>query len=93
MTDVMRDALESIAGWRKINISGEYEHGLRDIIRSIVDCAADALDAIPATQPQYLSSCLRGGECHGQCESTACTNYGKAIVVRRCVEPKQGECQ
>ena len=42
-----------------------------------------------AAQPQYLANCQLGGACHGQCESTACTNYGKAIVVRRCVEPKQ----
>jgi hypothetical protein len=40
-------ALESIAGWRKVNIQGEYEHGLRDIIRSITDCAAAALEATP----------------------------------------------
>jgi len=40
-------------------------------------------------QPQYMANCLRAGACHGQCESTACTNYGKDIVVRRCVEPKQ----
>lgn len=43
--DRMRAALESIAGWRKVNISAEYEHGLRDIIRSITDCAQAALDA------------------------------------------------
>lgn len=44
MSDPLRDALESIAGWRKVNIQGEYEHGLRDIIRSITECAAAALD-------------------------------------------------
>jgi hypothetical protein len=44
-TETLRSALESIAGWRKVNIQGEYEHGLRDIIRSITDCAAAALDA------------------------------------------------
>lgn len=43
----LRAALESIADWRKINIAGEYEHGLRDIIRSITDFAAAALDAAP----------------------------------------------
>ena len=41
----LRAALESIAGWRNVNISGEYEHGLRDIIRSVTDCAQAALDA------------------------------------------------
>ena len=45
--DALVKALESIAGWRKVNISGEYEHGLRDIIRSITDCAAAAFDTIP----------------------------------------------
>lgn len=39
-----RAVLESIAGWRKVNIAGEYEHSLRDIIRSIADCAATALE-------------------------------------------------
>lgn len=46
--DALVAAMESIAGWRKVNISGEYEHSLRDIIRSITDCAAAALDAIPS---------------------------------------------
>jgi hypothetical protein len=41
--DKLIAALESIAGWQKVNISGEYEHGLRDIIRSITGCAAAAL--------------------------------------------------
>lgn len=48
----MRAALESIAGWRKVNISGEYEHGLRDIIRSITDCAAAALEATAVTSQE-----------------------------------------
>ncbi len=46
-TEKLRAALVSIAGWRKVNISGEYEHSLRDIIRSITDCAAAALEASP----------------------------------------------
>ncbi len=50
----------------------------------------EAADRLSAAQPQYLSGCLRGGACHGTChgtcQSTACTNYGKAIVARRCVE-------
>lgn len=50
----LRSALENIADWRNVNISGEYEHGLRDIIRSIIDCAVDALDApqVPRPAPQ-----------------------------------------
>jgi hypothetical protein len=36
-------ALKSIAEWRKVNLTAEYEHGLRDVIRSITDCAAAAL--------------------------------------------------
>lgn len=48
----LRASLESIAGWRKVNIQGEYEHGLRDIIRSITDCAAAALDATTATSSE-----------------------------------------
>lgn len=46
----LRSALENIADWRNVNISGEYEHGLRDIIRSIVDCAVAALDS-PTQRP------------------------------------------
>jgi hypothetical protein len=42
----LRETLESIAAWRLVNISGEYEHGLRDIIRSITDCASAALDSL-----------------------------------------------
>lgn len=41
------DALESIAAWRKVSISGECESGLRSIIRAITDCAANALDIAP----------------------------------------------
>lgn len=41
--DRFRDALTSIAGFGDINISGEWESGLRDIIRSLVGCAKDAL--------------------------------------------------
>jgi hypothetical protein len=47
----LRSALESIADWRNVNISGEYEQGLRDIIRSIVDCAVAALDAPMLSRP------------------------------------------
>lgn len=48
MSEQLRAALESIAAWRKVNISGEYDHGLRDIIRSITDCAATALEVAMA---------------------------------------------
>jgi hypothetical protein len=41
----MKAALESIAGWDKINIQAEYESGLRGIIRSMADCARTALEA------------------------------------------------
>lgn len=47
----LRNALENIADWRNVNISGEHELGLRDIIRSIVDCAVDALDAPQVLRP------------------------------------------
>lgn len=63
MTDELqrlRSALENIADWRNVNISGEYEHGLRDIIRSIVDSAVTVLDEFqvphPAPQPARASS-------------------------------------
>lgn len=42
--EAARDALQTISNWRSVNIGNEYEHGLRDIIRSIVDCASQALD-------------------------------------------------
>jgi hypothetical protein len=58
----LRSALENIADWRNVNISGEYEHGLRDIIRSIVDCAVAALDS--PTQRQALQAApVRGPDC------------------------------
>ena len=38
-----REALEAIAGFGDINLVSELEHGLRDIIRSMTDCAKDAL--------------------------------------------------
>ena len=55
-SDLLVKALESIAGWRKVNISGEYEHGLRDIIRSITDCAAAALESCSVTSHQRQES-------------------------------------
>lgn len=51
-TAKLRAALESIAGWDDVNLQREYEVALRDIIRSIVDCAKTALEASvsPAAQ-------------------------------------------
>jgi hypothetical protein len=40
------DALEIIASWRTVNLQGEYETGLRGVIRSITDLAQCTLDAI-----------------------------------------------
>ena len=41
---MLRTSLEIIAQWRSVNLMGEYEGGLRDIIRSLADCAASALE-------------------------------------------------
>jgi len=35
--------LRTLVGWRLVNLQGEYEHGLRDVIRSMIDCADAAL--------------------------------------------------
>lgn len=40
----LREALELIAAFGQENLAGEWEHGLRDIIRSMTDCARKALD-------------------------------------------------
>ncbi|MCK1585451.1 hypothetical protein IVB03_39345 [Bradyrhizobium sp. 168] len=40
-----RSALENIADWRNVNISGEHELGLRDIIQSMIDSAVAALES------------------------------------------------
>jgi hypothetical protein len=61
MTDELqrlRSALENIADWRNVNISGEYEHGLRDIIRSIIDSAVAALDS-PTQRPAPQAAPVR----------------------------------
>ena len=39
----MRTALEIIRDWQNVRIADEHEHSLRDIIRSITDCADRAL--------------------------------------------------
>lgn len=38
-------SLRSIADWHKVNISGEHDGGLRDIIKSIVHCAQVGLES------------------------------------------------
>ena len=47
-----REALEAIAGFGSINLAGEHEHGLRDIIRSMTDCAKECLAS--RTEPSAL---------------------------------------
>jgi hypothetical protein len=37
-------ALTLIAGFGSVNLAGEWEHGLRDIIRSMTDCARNAIE-------------------------------------------------
>jgi hypothetical protein len=73
----LRSALESIADWRNVNISGEHELGLRDIIRSIVDCAVAVLDApqVPRPAPQP-SPCLNCGDPSEQPFCGTCREMG-----------------
>ena len=40
----LQAALTSIKGFGDVDLAGEYEHGLRDIIRSMTDCAKNALN-------------------------------------------------
>lgn len=40
----LREALGAIAGFGSADLSGEWPAGLRDIIRSMVDCARSALE-------------------------------------------------
>jgi hypothetical protein len=40
----LRAQMTIIADFDKCNLTGEYEHGLRDIIRSMTDCARRALE-------------------------------------------------
>jgi len=42
-TRELEEALRILAGWRSVNLQGEYEHGLRDVIKSMIDCADAAL--------------------------------------------------
>lgn len=46
----LEETLSNIAAFGKINLAGEYEHGLRGIIRSMIDCAILALDTAPTEQ-------------------------------------------
>lgn len=41
----LREALTAIAGFGDVNLASEWEAGLRDIIRSMTDCARTALSA------------------------------------------------
>lgn len=42
-----RGALKVIAHWAEVDLSGEWETGLRGIIRSITDMAREVLSAHP----------------------------------------------
>jgi hypothetical protein len=44
--DALVTELKLIADWRNVSLAGEYEHSLRDIIRSMLDCADRALASI-----------------------------------------------
>lgn len=50
--DVAVAALESIAGFGSVNMAGEWEGGLRDIIRSMTDCARGALEQTAQTKKE-----------------------------------------
>lgn len=68
-------ALESIAGWGDVNLQREYEPALRDIIRSVADCAAAALEAAPMSPTGDV--CRLGDalcSCANQAERRACHN-------------------
>lgn len=41
---IAEDALRTIVGFGNVNLASEWEHGLRDIIRSMTDCARNALN-------------------------------------------------
>jgi heterodisulfide reductase subunit C len=66
--------------------NGEPEFGWRQFeTPPIQHEAAAEIERLRTAQPQYLSTCLRAGACHGVCQSTACTNYGKDVAQR--IEP------
>ena len=41
----LRAALEAVAGFGSVNLTSEWEHSLRDIIRSMTYCASNALNS------------------------------------------------
>jgi hypothetical protein len=43
----LRTTLEAIVGLGYVNLSGRYEHEMRDIIRAMTDCARRALEEAP----------------------------------------------
>ena len=44
--DALVTELKLIVDWCNVSLAGEYEHSLRDIIRSMLDCADRALETI-----------------------------------------------
>jgi uncharacterized coiled-coil protein SlyX len=52
-----REALNSLAGFGDVNLAGEYESGLRDIIRSMTDCAKRAL--LSREKPEHAAALER----------------------------------
>lgn len=48
--DGLVKALEAVSAFGDLNLNGEWEHGLRDIIRSQVDTAKDALSRFRSLQ-------------------------------------------
>jgi hypothetical protein len=56
----LRAALEAIGDWQKVNLSREYEHGLRDIIQSKTDFAREALIQVDREQQMVRKcTCIR----------------------------------
>lgn len=45
--ECFRGTLKVIAHWSEVDLSGEWETGLRGIIRSITDAAKESLSAYP----------------------------------------------
>jgi heterodisulfide reductase subunit C len=52
--------------------------------QSVLDAAKAELASLRAHQS--FSGCLRAGACHGVCQSTACTNYGR-VAETQAAEP------
>ena len=47
--DTFRATLRVIAHWAEVDLSGEWETGLRGVIRSMTDAAREALSAYPSS--------------------------------------------